>query len=384
MDNIQNISPFEEENRDLFGSKKIKKSQIEDFPEPVHRLLRRGVINYQRGVDNFTTSIQSDRQHSIITGVGPSGSMHLGHVVPLYFARYLQDQTGARVYIPISDDEKFLTRDESLQSIQNYARENIRDILAIGFDPSKTRIIIDIDDSSVIYPLATKFASDLTTSEVDAVYGDSDNIGEVFYPSVQVSHLLLPQLVYGEHSSVMISGYDQDPHVRIARDIADKSRYPVSKPGCLLSKHAPSLTDPNNKMSSSGAEPIITLNDTKEELEEKIMKHAYSGGKKSKEKHIEEGGIPSQDVPYKLLYYLFEEDDEKVRELHDNYKKGEILSGEMKQILVNRVSEFLKEHRARKKSLDPIEQEIKDYRLTKTERQSALTRVGYSTELFFD
>lgn len=384
MDNIQDISPFGKDGREEFGSEKITNSDVEDFPKPVHRLLQRGIIDYQRDINNFTTSMQSDRQHSIITGVGPSGSMHLGHIVPLYFARYLQDQTGARVYIPISDDEKFLTRDESLQSIQNYTRENIRDILAIGFDPSKTRIILDIDDSSVVYPLATKFASDLTVSQVDAVYGDSNNIGEVFYPSVQVSHLLLPQLVYGEHCSMMISGYDQDPHVRIARDIADKSRYPVSKPGCLLSRYAPSLTDPNSKMSSSEEEPIISLNDNDDQVEEKIMKHAYSGGKKSREKHREEGGDPNQDVPYKFLYYFFEEDDEKLRELHDEYRNGNILSGEMKKHLVEKVSQFLNEHRTRKKALGPIEEEIGDYRLTKTERQSALTRVGYSTELFFD
>lgn len=384
MNEIQDISPFQDENRESFGSEKITRSQIENFPEPVHRLLTRGIIDYQRGIEDFTSSIRSDRQHSIITGIGPSGSMHLGHIVPLYFARYLQDQTGARVYIPISDDEKFLTRDESLQSIQNYTRKNIRDVLAIGFDPAKTRIIIDIDDSSVMYPLATKFASDLTRSKVDAVYGDSDNIGEIFYPSVQVSHLLLPQLVYGEHSSIMISGYDQDPHIRIARDIADKSRYPVSKPGCLLSRYAPSLTDPNSKMSSSGSEPIITLNDSHEQVEEKIMKHAYSGGKKSREAHRKEGGNPHNDVPYKLLYYFFEENDDDLRDVYNQYGKGELLSGEMKSILVDKISDFLKEHRARKKALDPVEEEIKDYRLTKTERQSALTRVGFSTELLFD
>lgn len=384
MNNIQDLSPFDEDVVESFGSDSVNQDHIDNFPDPVHKLLRRGIFNRQRGIEEFTSSIKSDRQHSIVTGVGPSGNMHIGHIIPLYFAKYLQDQTGARVYIPISDDEKFLTRDESLQSIQDYTRRNLKDILAVGFDPSKTRVIMDINDSGVIYPLATKFAADLTPAKVSDVYGEASNIGEMFYPSVQVSHLLLPQLVYGEHSSIMIAGHDQDPHVRVARDIAGKSRYSVSKPKSLLSRYAPSLTDPNSKMSSSGSEPIISLRDSQSEVEEKIMKHAYSGGQKSKDEHRSKGGNPFEDVSYQFLYYFFEDDDEELRRIYNEYSSGEMLSGELKQMAVDRIVDFLQEHQARKSALDSIEEEVRDYRLTKTERQSALTRVGYSTELLFD
>lgn len=39
--------------------------------------------------------------------------MRQRHVLPLYFARRIQDHTGATVYVLLSDDEKCLTKDLS-------------------------------------------------------------------------------------------------------------------------------------------------------------------------------------------------------------------------------------------------------------------------------
>lgn len=384
MNDIRDIMPFcfqTGDDNDTFGASELTESQVRQFPDPKHRLIERGIFSRQRGIDDFLKCLNSERQHSIVTGIGPSGSMHIGHIIPLYFAKYIQNQSGARVYIPVSDDEKYLTRDSSMQTIQDYATQNIRDVLAVGFDPSNTRIIIDTSDADIMYPLSVNFAKDINQSQVNSIFGSINNIGESFYPAIQCSHLLLPQLVYGEHSSIMLSGMDQDPYVRLARDVADKTRYPVNKPGSILSQYAPSLIDPNEKMSSSSNEPIINLNDSRSEVETKIIEHAYSGGKKLREEHEKEGGNPYEDIPYSLLYYFFEEDDDELRRIYDEYKNGNMLSGEIKEIAVDKVWDFISEHQARKKALGSLKEELQPYRLTNTERQSALTRVGYSTEL---
>lgn len=383
VEKITDIKPisFDDEGKESFGSSRLTDSHLNDFPSPKHRMVERGIFSRQRDLDQFLKCLNSGRQNSIVTGVGPSGNMHIGHITSLYFAKYIQEQCGTQVYIPISDDEKYLTRDMSLQSVQDYSVQNIREVLAVGFDPSNTRIIIDTADADVIYPLSVNFAADLTPSQVDAVFGERRNIGQGFYPAIQCTHLLLPQLVYGEHSSIMLSGMDQDPHLRLARDIADKTRYPVKKPGSLLSQYVPSLLDPESKMSSSDNEPVISLNDTKSDIENKIMEHAYSGGKKLREEHERVGGNPLEDIPYTLLYYFFEESDEDLKEVHDSYEDGDILSGEIKQMAADKIWDFISEHQARKATLGSIEEELEPYRLTKTERQSALTRVGYSTEI---
>ncbi len=137
--------------------------------------------------------------------------MHLGHVLPLYLAKRFQRETGATVYIPLSDDEKFLAKAQSFESIGKHTRDNLRDILAVGFDPERTRIVVDTADADVIYPIATRLAKHLTPATIEAVYGEQDSVGLQFYPAVQATHLLLPQLVAGRQPTLVPIAIDQAP-----------------------------------------------------------------------------------------------------------------------------------------------------------------------------
>src|SRR6056297_27889 len=118
-----------------FGADALTDEQRAKFPDPVHPLVRRDVFYAGRDVDRFLDAANAGETHSIVTGRGPSGPMHLGHVLPFYFAKYLQDRTGALVYVPLSDDEKYFLKEQSLAETSDHVRENLRDLLAVGFDP---------------------------------------------------------------------------------------------------------------------------------------------------------------------------------------------------------------------------------------------------------
>ena len=359
---------------DRFGADRLTDDQRGGLPD--HPLVRRDVFYAQRNLDPFLAAAKAGEPHSIVTGRGPSGPMHVGHVFPFYFAKRLQDETGATVLIPLSDDEKYITKDRSLEEIGDATRDNLRDVLAVGFDPENTYVVIDTADADAVYPIAATFAKDLTQSTIEAVYGDPPNAGVSFYPAVQATHLLLPQLIEGRHPTLVPIAVDQDPHVRVTRDVAAKERYPVDKPGALLSKFLPSLTGPG-KMSAAGEEPSLDLDSSREEVFETVRTHAYSGGRTSVDEHREHGGDPELDVAYQYLYYFFEDDDKRVRELARRYREGELLSGEMKEVAAERIADFLAAHRARKADLGPLEEELPPYRLTRDERQRALKTVGY-------
>ncbi|WP_049892546.1 tryptophan--tRNA ligase [Natronococcus jeotgali] len=361
---------------DQFGADRLPPEQKARFPDPSHPLVRRDVFYAERDVDSFLDAVNSGEPHSIVTGRGPSGPMHIGHIFPFYFAKYLQEQTGTLVYIPFSDDEKYFVKDKSLDEISDCTRQNLRDLLAVGFDPEHTRIIVDTADADVVYPLAAAFAKDVTQSTVDATYGEPENIGLSFYPAVQATHLLLPQLVEGRHPTLVPIAVDQDPHVRVCRDIAAKQRYDVAKPGALLSKFLPSLEGPG-KMSTSSDAPSILLSDDRETVIDKIRTHAYSGGQTSIEEHRSKGGNPEVDVPYLFLYYFFEESDERVERLAEEYRKGTLLSGEIKELAAERIADFLENHQERRAALGSLEEELSGYRLTEAERQTARRRAGY-------
>ena len=77
----------------------------------------------------------------LYTGRGPSGDMHIGHIIPLLFTKYLQDAFDVNLYIQITDDEKYLYKKErKWKDIDKHTIDNIKHIAALGFNPDKTFI----------------------------------------------------------------------------------------------------------------------------------------------------------------------------------------------------------------------------------------------------
>ena len=348
-----------------FGADRLTDEQVARFPD--HPLIRRRVYYAGRDVDRFLDAAEAGETHSIVTGRGPSGPMHLGHVMPFDLARRIQEETGARVYVPLSDDEKYLLKDQTMDEIHEHTRDNLRDLLAVGFDPERTRFVVDGLDAGAVYPTAVRVAKRITPATVDAVYGEPPNVGLSFYPAVQAAHLLLPQLVHGRHPTLVPVAIDQDPHVRVCRDVAAKEAFDVEKPGALLGKFLPSLEGPG-KMSSSDDVPGIELTDDPETAREKIVRYAYSGGRVDVDEHRERGGDPEVDVAYQLLSYFLEPDDETVERLAREYRDGQLLSGEMKEYAAEKVTEFLRSHQERREALGELRAELEPYRLTDDER----------------
>lgn len=75
----------------------------------------------------------------------------------------------------------------------------------------------------------------------------------------------------------------------------------------------------------------IQMADSPGKIKSKISKHAFSGGGDTLELHREKGGNPDVDVAYQYLTFFMEDDDELQR-IHDSYKRGEMLTGELKEL----------------------------------------------------
>ena len=85
---------------------------------------------------------------------------------------------------------------------------------------------------------------------------------------------------------------------------------------------------------------------------DKIKKHAFSGGGATLEDHKANGGNPDVDVPYQYLTF-FHEDDEYLKKLYDGYKAGTVMTGEMKQALIDCVNPLLAEQKKRNDAITP-------------------------------
>jgi tryptophanyl-tRNA synthetase len=119
-------------------------------------------------------------------------------------------------------------------------------------------------------------------------------------------------------------------------------------------------------MSASKTETAIWLDDDEKTVKNKVMKYAFSGGRPTIEEHMKLGGNPDIDVSFQWLYLLFEEDDKEIKRIETEYRAGNLLTGELKQILVNKINAFLKAHMENRAKAAPLKE-----KMTRTGRLAA-------------
>ncbi|MEK6853624.1 MAG: tryptophan--tRNA ligase [Nanoarchaeota archaeon] len=344
-----------------FGISKLTAQDLQRIKKiagELHPYLKRGIFFAHRDLKWCLDEYEKGNKFFLYTGCGPSGPVHLGHLGTWRFTKWLQDAFGVEVWFQFTDDEKFLFKDLSYEEVQKWTYENMLDVIALGFDPKRTHFLIDTKHAGIMYPEAIKVAKKITFSTIKAAFGfsDSNNIGSIFYTSMQTVPVFLPNVLRGENRPCLIPlGVDQDPHFRISRDVVEKLGH--HKPAVLHAVFMPPLTGMEGKMSSSDADKAILTTDDLATVKKKINKYAFSGGQATVEEHRRKGGDPDIDIAYQWLRY-FEFDDKKLKKIHDNYKSGKLLSGELKSILIDKINEFLVEHR---KKREKARKEVEKY-----------------------
>ena len=326
-----------------FGAKLIDERILSDIKEitgEIHPFLHYGIFFAHRDLDIILENYRKGEPFYLYTGRGPSGNMHLGHLLPFMFTKWLQEKFDVDLLIQITDDEKYLFRDIPEAEIRTITRNNILDILSLGFKPEKTHIIIDSEQAGILYNQAVRVSRHITASTAKAVFGftDSDSIGKYFFTSIQAVPAFLLSALSGRNIRCLIPyAIDQDPHFKVARDVIPKLGY--EKPSSIISKFIPSLKG-GGKMSSSDINSGIYLDDSPKVVRKKLMKYAFSGGRETAEEQRKYGANPDIDFAFNI-YRMLERDQGKVDGVYAKYKGGEILSGEMKQLAADTISNFL-------------------------------------------
>jgi tryptophanyl-tRNA synthetase len=332
--------------------------------KPVHPWLKRGLFFSHRSVDELLTSVEKGKPFYLYTGRGPSSeALHLGHLVPFIFTKWLQDVFDVPLVIQLTDDEKFLWKDITLEETRRLAIENAKDIIAVGFDVNKTFIFTDTDYLGHMYKNIVKIQKSVTANQAKAIFGFgmSDNIGKYAYPAIQAAPSFSSSFphIFGEqrpYQCLIPCAIDQDPFFRMTRDVAPRLK--MMKPAVIHSKFFPALQGSKTKMSASSAISAIFVTDKADEIKKKVNKYAFSGGRATLQEHQEKGGDLTVDVPYQYLQ-VFEFDDEKVKKIGEEFGSGRMSSGQIKQALIDVVTPLVLQHQeARKKVTDEV---VKEY-----------------------
>ena len=100
-----------------FGSQKLTDDLIERMEritgKKVHRFLRRGIFFSHRDLTQLLDLYEKGKKFYLYTGRGPSSeALHLGHLIPFHFTKWLQDAFDCPLVIQLTDDEKFLFKND--------------------------------------------------------------------------------------------------------------------------------------------------------------------------------------------------------------------------------------------------------------------------------
>jgi tryptophanyl-tRNA synthetase len=322
--------------------------KIQKHTGTLHPQLRRKLFFSHRDLDTVLDLYEKGKKFVLYTGRGPSGPVHVGHLVPWIFTKYLQEKFNTRLYFQMTDDEKFVIEENlKLQETAKHAYDNALDLIALGFQPQDTYIIFDVKDIALLYDIALEVAKRVTYSTAKAVFGfqDSTNIGWIFWPSMQAVPCFLHAKLTGENVPTLIpAAIDQDPYWRITRDVAPKLGY--YKPAQIHCRFVPGLGK-GGKMSASEPETSIFTTDQPETIRRKIWS-AFTGGRPTVQEQKKLGGDPEVCSVYQYFLYLFEESDEKLAQLASECRAGDMVCGDCKALLTERVTKFLLEHQKKR------------------------------------
>ncbi|MFX1389445.1 MAG: tryptophan--tRNA ligase [Promethearchaeota archaeon] len=343
-----------------FGIKLIDNNileRLEKITGENHLFLKRRIFFAHRDLDWILDEFQKNREFFLYTGRGPSGKIHLGHIMPWIFTKWLQDKFNVELWFQMTDDEKFYFKEKlSLEKTHQLSYENALDVIAIGFNPKKTFIFSDIDLGNTLYKQAAQIAKKITFSMIKATFGlnESSNLGQIFFTSIQAVPAIIKSLIEERNIPCLIPhAVDQDPHFRLARDILPKLGY--YKPASIQCIFLPGLKE-QSKMSTSISNDAIFATDSEEDVNKKVG-NAFTGGRGSAKEQKELGGNPDVCSVYKYLFLIFMEKNNDLSKLRNECLNGERMCGDCKALLKEKINNFLQNHqKKREKARDRLDQ----------------------------
>ncbi|MFX0072468.1 MAG: tryptophan--tRNA ligase [Candidatus Hermodarchaeota archaeon] len=341
----------------------IKEFGIEELDEVVrqkfldNRFIRRKIIFGHRGLKDIFKAIENKQNWAVMSGIKPSGPFHLGTLTTALEIVEFQ-KMGGKAYYCIADIESWEDNGIPYEKAEKDAVDNLADILALGLDPSpKKAYIWRQSKEPIVKDVLFKVSRLVTQNMLNAIYGEK-TFGLYLAALIQVGDIVLPQIMDGAQPTVVPVGIDQDPHIRLTRDLT--RRYYSNKkfflPGATYHKLLAGL-DGTDKMSKRNPNSAFTFNESIESITKKI-KGAITGGRRNKKEQQELGGEPNKCMIYKILMYHFEEDDDQLSDEFTRCVKGELLCGEHKKQCIEKVIKFIEDHRKKKEKMIDKSREI--------------------------
>jgi len=324
---------------------------LQRFKTPSHHLSR-GIDFGQRDLVRVLDAVDKNKPYAVMSGIKPDGSFHLGNKMTADDMVYFQSLSKkATVFYAIADVEAYADNGLSFNDTSKIATKNVADILALGLDPERAVVYKQSEEMRVMR-MSTIFSRSVTNNMLKAIYGERQ-IGLYLSALIQAGDILMPQLAdFGGPKPVLVPvGADQDPHIRLARDLAAKhsDEFGFEPPSAIYHRLEFALTG-GYKMSKRVPESGFTLDDTPSEASKRVLS-AFTGGRATVEEQRRLGGRADVCPVYDLYRFHFAIDDEHSQRVYRECVEGTRMCGECKQEAASLVRRFLQDHHKRREAL---------------------------------
>lgn len=317
----------------------------------------------------------------ILTGVRPTGSLHLGHYAGA-LENWVRLQEEYDCYFLIADYQVSDYADD-ISRVRNAVWEVLLDWIAVGLDPEGSSFFVEslVPEHAELTTLLSWFLplgmlerNPTLKAEMQAMENPDDPNAEkksvpvafYNYPVMQVANILMPR------AHLVPVGEDQLPHIELTRETARrfnrrfKDVFP--EPDALVGR-VPRLvgTDGNAKMSKSRGN-TIDLKDDAATVAKKI-KQMYGGPPRG----MNEPGNPEEN-PVFLYLEAFSPDAAEVADFRQRYETTGVGNKELKDALtvhINTLLEPMRDRRAKYESNMPL---VKEALEAGTNRMRAISR----------
>jgi len=311
---------------------------------------------------------------TILTGDRPTGKLHLGHYVGSLKNR-VKMQDDYDCYFIIADYQFLTDNTDKTKEIANNIREIVLDYLSVGIDPKKANIFVEsqipeISQLDLIFSMITTLnrvkRNPTIKEQIENLKLRQPSLGYVSWPVTQAADIL------SVRADLVPVGKDQLPHVELTREIAQKFNRLYEKvfpiPQALVGE-TPTLPGLDGQKMSKSRNNAIFLSDTKEEVENKVMR-AITDPKKI---HLNDPGNPEICNIYQYYKAFFPEKAKEIKPLCEASKIGCV---ECKKQLAKILNEFLdpiREERNKFEKKPKLIKEILEQGRIKTEKRAKET-----------
>jgi len=355
----------ESDTLDPWGNTSVKdysRLQAEFGIEPLDPLLSRfknpsphisrGIDFGQRDLGRVLDAVDNNKPYAVMSGIKPDGAFHLGNKMTADDMVYFQSLSKkSTVYYAIADVEAYADNGLSFNETSKVAVRNVADLLALGLDPDRAVAYKQSEEMRVMR-MSTIFSRGVTNNMLRAIYGERQ-IGLYLSALVQAGDILMPQMqdLGGPKPVLVPVGADQDPHIRLARDLADKYKgdFGFLPPSAIYHRLELALTG-GYKMSKRVPDSGFTLDDSPTAASRRVLT-AFTGGRATTEEQRRLGGRADICPVYDLYRFHFARDDDHVTLVYHECTKGIRLCGECKEEAAGLVKTFLQDHRKKRDSM---------------------------------